>query len=75
MTHDIRDQLVDFVVHWAKRTEIRQGSFLNWMDLSSRKYRDWRHRYGKVNEHNRWVPRDHWLESWEKEAIVEFSRE
>ena len=74
MTHDIRDQLVDFVLLWAEKTEIRQGSFLNWMDLSCRKYRDWRHRYGKVNEHNRWVPRDHWLESWEKEAIVEFSR-
>lgn len=75
MTHDIRDQLVDFVLLWAEKTEIRQGSFLNWMELSDRKYRDWRHRYGKVNEHNRWVPRDHWLESWEKEAIVEFSHE
>ena len=25
-----------------------------------------------VNEHNGWVPRDFWLELWEKEAIVEF---
>ena len=29
-------------------------------------------RYGKVNEHNRLVPRDHWLEAWEREAIVAF---
>ena len=29
-------------------------------------------RYGKVNEHNAWVPRDHWLEDWEKQAIIRF---
>ena len=25
-----------------------------------------------MNEHNGWVPRDFWLEPWEKEAIVSF---
>ena len=29
-------------------------------------------RYGCVNEHNGWVPRDFWLEPWEKQAIIEF---
>ena len=29
-------------------------------------------RYGKVNEHNSWIPRDFWLEPWEKEKIIEF---
>ena len=33
---------------------------------------NWRHRYGKVNEHNGWIPRDHWLEDWEKQAIIRF---
>lgn len=42
------------------------------MALSSRKFRDWRHRYGKANEHNAQVPRDHWLEAWERDAIVAF---
>ena len=27
---------------------------------------------GCSNEHNGWVPRDFWLELWEKEAIIEF---
>lgn len=36
------------------------------------KFYDWIHRYGKVNEHNGWIPRDHWLEDWEKEAIVAY---
>src|SRR5262245_17292265 len=32
----------------------------------------WRERYGKVNEHNGWVPRNFWLEEREKEAIIGF---
>ena len=25
-----------------------------------------------ANQHNGWVPRDFWLEEWEKKAIVDF---
>src|SRR5262249_35971802 len=25
-------------------------------------------------EHNAWIPRDHWLEPWEQQAIVDFAR-
>ena len=32
------------------------------------KFYDWRKRYGKVNEHNGLVPRDHWIEDWEAPA-------
>jgi transposase InsO family protein len=42
------------------------------MGVASSKYYDWRSRYGQVNEHNAWVPRDHWLEESEKQAIVDF---
>ena len=38
----------------------------------SSKFYDWRERYGRVNEHNGWVPRDFWLEAWEKQAIINF---
>jgi transposase InsO family protein len=64
--------LVDFVRHWSERTEIGYEQLLRWIQLSSRKFRDWRNRYGKANQHNHLVPRDHWLEDWEKEAIVKF---
>jgi hypothetical protein len=40
--------------------------------VSSSKFYDWRGRYGRVNEHNGWVPRDFWLEDWEKQAIINF---
>jgi putative transposase len=42
------------------------------MELSGSKYYQWRDRYGKVNEHNVLIPRDHWLEQWEKDAIIDF---
>jgi putative transposase len=38
------------------------------------KFNEWRNRYGKVNEHNAWIPRDTWLEDWEKEAILQHYR-
>ena len=46
--------------------------FVAWLGISSSKFYDWKSRYGKVNEHNAWVPRDHWLEEWEKTAILDF---
>lgn len=72
MAHDIRDELVDFVRGWSERTEIGCERLLGWIPLSARKFRDWRGRYGKLNEHNHRVPRDHWLERWEQEAILRF---
>ena len=75
MAHDIRDELVDFVRHWSERTEICYERLTRWIGLSSRKFRDWRSRYGKANEHNCLVPRDHWLENWERRAIVQFFHE
>jgi transposase InsO family protein len=43
-----------------------------WIGIGASKFYDWQRRYGKVNEHNAWIPRDHWLEDWEKRAIVDF---
>jgi putative transposase len=46
-----------------------------WLGIAPSKFYDWKKRYGKANEHNGSVPRDHWLEPWEKEAIVAFHDE
>jgi putative transposase len=45
---------------------------IEWLKIAASKFYDWKNRYGKVNEHNSWIPRDHWLEDWEKEAIIDF---
>jgi putative transposase len=50
------------------------GRFLTWIGVGSSKFHDWKHRFGKVNEHNVWVPRDHWLLDDEKERICSFAR-
>ena len=72
MPHDTRDTIVDFVRRWSDRTEIAAKRMVGWMGLGAGKYHDWKLRYGKVNEHNALVPRDHWLEESEKQAIVNF---
>lgn len=74
VAHDIRDQVVDFVDHWSERAELTAAQLLGWIELSPRKFQRWHERYGKANEHNGKVPRDHWLEDWEKLSIVEFVR-
>ena len=72
MPHDVRDQIVDFVRCWSEKTEISTGRFPAWLGITASKFYDWRERYGKANEHNGWVPRDFWLEAWEKKAIINF---
>jgi len=48
---------------------------LRWCELCPRNFARWRDRYGKANEHNGQVPRDHHLDEWERQAIVNYARE
>ena len=61
---------MDFVRRWSGKAEINAGRFVDRLDITASKFYDWRERYGKANEHNGWVPRDFWLEDWEKQAII-----
>jgi transposase InsO family protein len=70
--HDTRDTVVDFVLDWSEKTEIPKVQFVQWLAISKSKFYSWKGRYGKVNEHNACIPRDHWLDAWEKEAIRDF---
>jgi transposase InsO family protein len=45
-----------------------------WIGIGRSKYQDWVERFGKVNEHNAWVPRDHWLTEDEITRICNFAR-
>jgi putative transposase len=73
--HDTRDDLVDFVRGWSDKTEIPVCRFLPWLSIGPSKFHDWKLRFGKANEHNAWVPRDHWLTDDEKERICAFARQ
>jgi putative transposase len=70
--HDPRDQVIDFVRRWNERTEIATQRLVRWLGVASSKFYDWQSRYGQVNEPKGWVPRDFWLEAWEKRAILDF---
>lgn len=48
------------------------GQLLCWLQLGTSKFYQWKDRYGKDNEHNGKVPRDWWLEDWEKQAILDY---
>ena len=70
--HDLRDEVVDFVVAWSEKTELPVKIWLVWLELPRSKFWDWRRRYGRANEHNGKIPRDFWLEDWEKQAILDY---
>ncbi len=73
--HDVRDEIVDYVNYWATKSGLKLILILGWLGIFTSKFYRWRERYGKVNEHNGWIPRDHWLEDWEKQAIIRFHYE
>ena len=64
--------MVDFVRTWSEKTELPAERFREWLGLARGKFCDWQKRYGKANEHNHLVPRDHWIEDWERQAILDF---
>ena len=45
---------------------------INWIGITRSKFYDWQGRYGKVNEHNAWIPRDFWLTDYERQAIINY---
>jgi len=65
---------VDFVRRWSAASELGIGRFIGWLGVTASKLYSWRERYGCANEHNGRVPRDFWLEDWEKQAIIGFHR-
>lgn len=72
MEPDTRDEVVDFVNYWRGRAELSAAFLLGRIGLGRSKYHDWKRRHGLPNEHNGNVPRDFWLEEWERQAIRDF---
>mgnify|MGYP006295122477 CR=1 FL=1 len=56
------------------KTGIPRSKLLKAIGLQTSKYYEWKKRFGMPNQHNGKIPRDFWLESWEKKAIVDFKR-
>lgn len=71
----MRDEAVDFVRCCPEKTAISKARHSKWLGLARGKFFAWQKRYGSLNEHNATLPRDHWLEDWERLAIVKFFQE
>ena len=61
--------------YYCDKTEIAATDFIRQIGIARSKYYDWKQRYGKVNEHNRLVPRDFWLTDCERQAIVDYYKD
>ncbi len=72
---DLRDEVVDYIRHWNNKTGYKKVKMVKKIGITPSKYYTWINRYGKINEHNGWIPRDFWLEDWEKEAIIDFAKD
>ncbi len=68
----MRDEVVDYVRYWADKTDVKATKMVKWIGIARSKFYDWRSRYGKLNEHNAWIPRDFWLTDCERQAIIDY---
>ena len=66
--------MVDYIGKWTVRAEVPARQLLAWMGLASSKYHLWRQNYGRPHAYNGHIPRDGWLEAWEKQAIIDYHR-
>lgn len=72
---DLRDCIVDQMTHIQEQTGLPMSWLLDKASLARGRFYDWKTRYGKLNEHNAKVPRDHWLTPEENDLIVEWFKE
>jgi putative transposase len=45
---------------------------VSWIGIARGKFYAWRKRYGRANEHNALIPRDHWLTDDERQRIIAY---
>jgi transposase InsO family protein len=64
--------VVDYVRKWSVRADLPLTQLVSWLGIERSKYYQWGERYGKVNEHNAWIPRDNWLLDDERQSIIQF---
>lgn len=68
----VRDEIVSFVLGHAALTSLPISRLIEWIGLGRDRFYQWRKRWGRPNRHNAFVPRDFWLEEWERQAIIAY---
>ena len=68
----LRDAIVDFVGYYSSLTGLAVTRLIDLIGIGRDRFYLWRRRYGRDNYHNAPIPRDFWLEDWERQAIIAF---
>lgn len=72
MPPERRDEIVEFVTAYSRRTERPIRWVLKELGIAPGQFHRWAKRYGTANTHNGRIPRDHWLTSAERQAILAY---
>jgi len=72
---ELRDEILNFISHWHKRSGICKSKLIAWSGLSRNRFYDWGKRKGQANQHNAPIPKSHWILEWERKAIIQFATE
>lgn len=67
--------MIDVIHDYHMLTDLETIQLVDWIGISRGKFYDWRKRYGQENRHNGRMPRDYWLQPWERDAIIDFYQE
>jgi len=59
-------RFVQLVQHWSSRTGLAVALLVGWLGIAASKFSRLSQRLGTPNQHNAPIPRDFWLEDWEK---------
>ena|ERR671914_1330898 len=70
---EVREAVVELVDYGIRRVGMPRKRLLRWLGLAPGEYYDWKHRQGQPNRHNGQIPSRHWLQAWEREAIIRSS--
>lgn len=60
------------MAEFTEQTALKARAVISWIGVQRGKFYEWKKRYGKANEHNGKIPRDHWIEDWERQAIIDY---
>lgn len=72
---DIRDSIVSAIEKLQTKTGVKKTKLLKAIRLQPGKFYNWKRRFGLPNNHNGKIPRDFWLEPWEKKAIIKYKKD
>lgn len=71
----LRDEVLDFIEHWHQRGGLTISQLIAWCGLSRNRFYDWCKRRGTPNQHNSPIPKKHWIQDWERHAIIQYATE